>query len=61
MLEHMAVSEYIAPKSLPLEQMISWKLHNGNCNMVVVPGISSPQLVLASGVHLFIFFLLFLC
>lgn len=52
MLEHMVVPEYIAPKSLPLEQMISWKLHN----MAVVPGISSPQLILASGVHLFIFF-----
>lgn len=32
MLEHMAVPVYIAPKSLLLEQMISWKLHqHGHC------------------------------
>lgn len=52
MLEHMAVPDYIALKSPPLEGTINWKLHN----MALVPGFSSPQLVLASGVHLFIFF-----
>lgn len=56
MLEHMAIPEYIAPKSPPLVGMINWKVHN----MALVPGIFSPWLVLASGVHVILgFFLLF--
>lgn len=55
MLEQVSVREYVALKSPPLEGMINWKLHN----LAIVPGVTFPRLVLASGVHLFIFILLY--
>lgn len=55
MLEHMAVLEYSAPKSLPLEQMISWKLHN----MAIVPGIFSSACFSFSSASVYIFSTLF--
>lgn len=55
MLEQVAVPEYIALKSPPLEGMINWKLHN----IALIPGVTSPQPFLAYGVYMFIFFLLY--